>query len=163
MRRLIGLPVLLGVLVGLATLLGSSGGARAADPSSKPNACGCHQTGSGMCICDRKAKCGCPGECEPKGCEEKRVKQLESEIRAETKKAQEAGKRQRVTSEEKEASPRKGGGKTAASAEEAAPAARGKMSKAQRRELGRLLDAYLDENPGARSKTVGEARLEIAK
>jgi hypothetical protein len=157
MRRLILVPVIAGVLLVVA-----GGRARAADPSNKPNACGCRSTGSGTCVCERKAKCGCPGECEPKGCEEKRAKQLDDEIRAETKKAQAAGKRQRATGGDDEPAPRRGGGKTVQDAQAPAPA-QAKMSKAQKRELGRLLDAYLEENPDARNKTVGEARLEIAK
>ena len=52
------------------------------------NACGCYGEAN-SCICSRKSKCGCPGECEPKGCEVERQKQLQKEIDAETKKAKE--------------------------------------------------------------------------
>jgi len=61
----------------------------------KPNACGCYQNTAGACICGRPSKCGCPDECEPKGCEEKRQKELDKEIQAETKKAQDADKKRR--------------------------------------------------------------------
>ena len=73
---------------------------KAAEKSSgaaaqKVNACGCYANGAGSCFCGRKAKCGCPGECEPKGCEEKRARQMEKEIAAETRKAAEAERKQR--------------------------------------------------------------------
>src|SRR3982751_6516849 len=68
------------------------------------NACGCRQSAQGLCVCEKKSKCGCPGECEPKGCEERRAKQLEKEIQAETKKAEEASRRQ-----DHEGAGRKGG------------------------------------------------------
>jgi len=46
-------------------------------PGVTLNACGCYKNGS-SCVCtDRKAKCECPGDCEPVGCEEKRQKELE--------------------------------------------------------------------------------------
>jgi hypothetical protein len=61
----------------------------------KPNACGCYQNTAGVCICGRPSKCGCPEECEPKGCAEKRQKELDKEIQAETKKAEEADKKRR--------------------------------------------------------------------
>src|SRR6185369_77206 len=60
----------------------------------KVNACGCYADTQGNCFCGRKGKCDCPGECEPKGCEEKRAKQMEKEVAAETKKAAEADKKQ---------------------------------------------------------------------
>jgi hypothetical protein len=66
------------------------------------NACGCYSTGASACICTKKGKCGCPGECEPKGCEEKRQKEIERQIAAETKKAAEADKKQRKASADAE-------------------------------------------------------------
>jgi hypothetical protein len=71
--------------------------ASAAEPV---NACGCYRDDSGACKCGRKSKCGCPEECEPIGCEEKRQKEADKaadkalkEIAAkERKKAAEAGK-----------------------------------------------------------------------
>jgi hypothetical protein len=48
-----------------------------------PNACGCYQEPGGGCKCVRKARCGCPGECEPVACEAKREKQAEREAAAE--------------------------------------------------------------------------------
>ena len=64
------------------------------------NACGCYTNAAGACFCGRgkgkgKDKCACPGECEPKGCEQKRAKQMQKEIAAETRKAADADRRQR--------------------------------------------------------------------
>jgi hypothetical protein len=74
-----------------------------AGPSTKKevNACGCYKDTAGQCFCGRKGKCSCPGDCEPKGCEEKRAKEMQKEIAAETKKAAEADKKQRASSKEK--------------------------------------------------------------
>ena len=55
------------------------GKAGAEKPSNLPpgvtlNACGCYTKGNG-CVCtNKKAKCECPGECEPAGCDVKRNK-----------------------------------------------------------------------------------------
>jgi hypothetical protein len=71
----------------------------AAKPTPAPkvlNACGCYADLSGKCFCPRKAKCGCPGECEPRGCEEKRARQMQKEIAAETKKAAETDRKARL-------------------------------------------------------------------
>src|SRR5215471_15279699 len=55
--------------------------------ASDRNACGCYSDGAGNCYCDRGAKCGCPGECEPRGCDEQRSRQFEKDVEAETKRA----------------------------------------------------------------------------
>jgi hypothetical protein len=61
------------------------------------NACGCYRTEAGSCLCgDKKAKCECPGDCEPIGCETKRAKEVDREIAAETKKAQEEEKKRQA-------------------------------------------------------------------
>jgi hypothetical protein len=90
---------------GAAEAKGKTEKAAGAGPSTKRevNACGCYQDTAGACFCGSsgtKGKCGCPGECEPKGCEEKRAKQMQKEIAAETKKAAEADKKQRKESRE---------------------------------------------------------------
>lgn len=75
---------------------GGKAAAKGGAPAKVVNACGCYADSQGRCFCGKgKAKCACPGECEPKGCEEKRAKQMEKEIAAETKKAAEADKKQR--------------------------------------------------------------------
>jgi hypothetical protein len=68
-------------------------------PGVTLNACGCYKKGSG-CVCtDRKAKCDCPGDCEPVGCEEKRQKELDREYAAEVKRAQEEDKKRKAAEE----------------------------------------------------------------
>ena len=77
----------------LTLMLGASATVRAEE--HKTNACGCYQKLDGSCVCGRPSKCGCPGECEPKGCEEKRQKEIDKEIQAETKKAEDADRKRR--------------------------------------------------------------------
>jgi hypothetical protein len=71
-----------------------------AGPKKAVNACGCYKDTAGACFCGKKGKCACPGDCEPKGCEEKRNKEIQKEVAAETKKAHEADKKQRASSHE---------------------------------------------------------------
>src|SRR4051812_8272276 len=72
--------------------------AGAEKPSNLPpgvtlNACGCYTKGNG-CVCtNKKAKCECPGECEPAGCDEKRNKELEKEYSDAVKRAQDDDKK----------------------------------------------------------------------
>jgi hypothetical protein len=61
-------------------------------PPSVANACGCYKKGNG-CVCAKKGKCACPGECEPVGCEEKRAKEMEKEMAAAVKAAQDDEKK----------------------------------------------------------------------
>jgi hypothetical protein len=77
---------LFGVMLGLVLFVSLAGSDRAA--AADRNKCGCYKDGAGTCFCDKKAKCGCPGDCEPKGCDEARNKELQKEIEAETKKAE---------------------------------------------------------------------------
>jgi len=102
MRNVRGLlPMLMMAVTGTLALGGGSRLARAAD--QKVNACGCYRDAVGSCFCGKSGKsdrrgmqgrCSCPGECEPKGCEEKRAKELEKEVDAETKRARDAEKKQ---------------------------------------------------------------------
>jgi hypothetical protein len=71
-----------------------------AGPKREVNACGCYKDGAGACFCGKKGKCACPGDCEPKGCEEKRNKEIQKEVAAETKKAHEADQKQRASKHE---------------------------------------------------------------
>ena len=48
-----------------------------------PNACGCYQDAQGACHCSRASKCGCPDECEPVGCEKKRMAEANREAEKE--------------------------------------------------------------------------------
>lgn len=66
--------------------------ARAAAP--EVNACGCYRDAVGSCFCGKRGRCDCPGDCEPRGCEEKRAKEMEKEIQEETRRAKEAERKQ---------------------------------------------------------------------
>src|ERR1051325_4681912 len=130
------------------------------------NACGCREGAPGQCICERKSHCGCPGECEPKGCEEKRAKQLEKEIQVETRKAEEAQRRQHVRQEKPdEPSP---SSREAEGSDQGRDAPRGKMgakivkmTPAQKRDLAKLIGAYLAEHPEQGGKAVEQAQAEM--
>jgi hypothetical protein len=113
------------------------------------NACGCYKTEGGSCYCDKKAKCGCPGECEPKGCEEKRQKDMDKEIREETKRAQSAERGQERTE------------KSGAPAPEKAPSGKA-LTAAQLHDLGKLLDLYVAQHPDDAAKSVGTLARELA-
>src|SRR5262245_29478838 len=156
-------------LLALGLLLGAGPVAAA-----EKNECGCSRNETNnTCTCSKGAKCGCPGDCEPKGCEEKREAQIKKEIAEETRKAAEADKKHRAASgagEIKQASsksdspkesPKAASPKESAkvAAKEEAPAAGGdlkKLTPAQAKQLGRLLDGYLKQHPDARSKNVEE-------
>ena len=129
--------------------------ATAARAANGMNACGCREGAPGQCICEKKSRCGCPGECEPKGCEEKRAKQLEKEIQVETKKAEDAQRRQRVRQDDSDDAPTHGGRSSsdqerggdrsgpAKSAPVVKPVKIVKMTPAQKRDLAKLIAAYL--------------------
>ena len=136
-------------------------GAGSAPAFAAKNKCGCTLNESNnTCSCSKGAKCGCPGECEPKGCEEKRAAQMKKEVDAETKKAAEADRKHKSSGggETKAVSTKseKGDGEGA----KAAPAGP-KMSQAQTKQLAKLLDSYLKANPEARSKNAEELRNEL--
>jgi hypothetical protein len=123
------------------------------------NACGCRQGGSGVCYCEKKSHCGCPGECEPKGCEEKRAKQLEKEVQEETRKAEEAQRRQRARQETEEEAP------PPRRVEREPPAPKPpkivKMTPSQKHDLARLIKAYLAEHPDQEARPIGEVENEV--
>lgn len=101
MRVLSLLTLACGVSFGSSFGLAPAAFAAPAERTSTPvaasqpatNACGCYQDEAGACHCNKKNQCGCPGECEPAGCEEKRQKQFEKEAQAELKKQQEEDKK----------------------------------------------------------------------
>jgi hypothetical protein len=126
------------------------------------NKCGCELNESNnTCSCSKGAKCGCPGECEPKGCEEKRAAQMKKEVEAETKKAADADKKHKAASggELKTASAKESNGDNGKAAKAAAGP---KMPAAQVKQLAKLLDSYLKSNPDARSKNAEELRNELS-
>jgi hypothetical protein len=58
------------------------------------NACGCYHDDTGACKCtNKKAKCGCPGDCEPVSCEARREKEASREAEATLKKIQQREKK----------------------------------------------------------------------
>ena len=118
------------------------------------NNCGCYKDGA-TCFCDKKAKCGCPGDCEPKGCEAQRDKELQKEIDAETKKAAASGHKTPASDEE---SPKSRKEESAA----AKASAGHKMSAAQSKQLAKLLDLYLSEHPDARGKSIEDLRSDVS-
>jgi hypothetical protein len=138
------------------------------------NACGCY-TENETCFCEKKAKCGCPGECEPKGCEVERQKKFQKEIEAETKRAAEEaeaaakarGPKVDDTAKAEEKAEEKDAAAAKAAAEPAKAPAAGKtapvhkMTAAQEKQLLRLLDAYVAEHPGASGRTATEIRGEL--
>lgn len=103
-RTMLMVP-LLATLLWIATGATSNPGQRvkaktapvSAPAPNKINGCGCYKDAAGACFCGKKGKCGCPGECEPKTCAEKNTKDMEREIKAETKRAQEAERKQKAT------------------------------------------------------------------
>ncbi len=115
------------------------------------NKCGCYKDGGGTCFCDKKAKCGCPGDCEPKGCEAQRDKELQKEIDAETKKAAASGHKRSSDDDER-----------AERDEAPAPKAGHKMTAAQSKQLAKLLDLYLGDHPDARGKSIEEVRSDVS-
>jgi hypothetical protein len=108
MRALLSLGCAIGLLALPLTLppdgsMPGSGLARA----QTANACGCYRDDTGACRCAKKSKCGCPEECEPIGCEEKRQRQAEREANAELKRiaAQEKKKAGEATRQSRKKKP----------------------------------------------------------
>ena len=142
---------LVGYVLGTVLVISLAGAAGAAPAR---NDCGCYKDGA-TCFCDKKAKCGCPGDCEPKGCEEQRDKALQKEIDAETKKAAASGHKTSASDEE---SPRSKKEENAASK---ASSGR-KMTAAQSKQLAKLLDLYLGDHPDARGKSIEDVRSDVS-
>jgi hypothetical protein len=140
---------LFAVVLGSVLVVSLAGAVRAAPAHNK---CGCYKNEAGTCFCDKKAKCGCPEDCEPKGCEEKRDKELQKEIDAETKKAAASGNHrssgQASDKEEKESAPMKTAGGH-------------KMTAAQSKQLAKLIDLYLGDHPDARGRSIEEVRNDV--
>jgi hypothetical protein len=145
---------LFGVVLGSVLVVFLAGTAGAAPARNK---CGCYKDGA-TCFCDKKAKCGCPGDCEPKGCEEQRDKELQKEIDAETKKAAASGHNASGGDEESPKSKRD---------DNAAPKASSggghKMTAAQSKQLAKLLDLYLADHPDARGKSIEDVRGDVSE
>jgi hypothetical protein len=148
--KALGLAFVFSMVVGV---LGP--GARA----EQRNKCGCYKDDGGICYCDKKAKCGCPGECEPKGCEEQRERELQKQIDAETKKAEESGHHKRSGDENGDNGP----AEPRESSRAPTRAAAHKMSPAQSKQLGKLIDLYLADHPDARGRSLDEVRADLSR
>jgi hypothetical protein len=144
MKKLVSMMAL-----AMALVLPAVGGNLARGADKKLNACGCYGEANN-CTCTRKAKCGCPGECEPKGCEEARQKQMQKEIDEETKKAKEA----EAARKPKEAKPEE-------DEEAKAKAAVKPMTPKMKKEFAKLIEAYLAEHPESKNKMIWEVRDEM--
>ncbi len=153
-QRRRSLRVAVRVLV-VATIVAAFLPSTAVAADEERNHCGCYRDPSGACFCEKKAACGCPGECEPRGCEEKRERDLQKEIQAETKKAEESGRKQAGSSDE-ESSPQD------AATQPKPRAAHARLSPAQAKQLVKLLDLYFGEHPGAGGKTLQDVREELS-
>jgi hypothetical protein len=66
------------------------------------NACGCYRKGNSCACTNKNAKCVCPDDCEPVGCDEKRQKELDREMAAEVKRAEEEDKKRQAAEAERE-------------------------------------------------------------
>ena len=150
------LPRITGALLLAGLILSGAGGAAAAkrakpakDAAGAPaaaapagvklNACGCYRRGE-SCVCTNKnAKCEYPEDCEPVGCDEKRQKELDREMAAETKRAQDEEKRRqdadREAQKEAEARDRKASGDESVEGQRAA-----ETDKAREMTTDELLD-----------------------
>ena len=126
----------------------------AAASDEERNHCGCYRDPSGACFCAKKATCGCPGECEPRGCEEKREKDLQKEIQAETKKAEASGRQRPIPKDDEE-------GTTGSRTKPTPVPARQRLTPAQAKQLGKLLDLYSSGHPEAGGKTIEELRADL--
>ena len=142
---------LVGFVLGSVLVISLAGAVGAAP---ERNSCGCYKDGA-TCFCDKKAKCGCPGDCEPKGCEEQRDKALQKEIDAETKKASASGHKTSASDAEGLKSKKEESAATKASSAH-------KMTAAQSKQLAKLLDLYLGDHPDARGKPIEEVRSEVS-
>jgi hypothetical protein len=146
------------LLLSISFVLPVTGAARA--EKHVTNACGCYGEGD-SCTCEKNAKCGCPGECEPKGCEAKRQKQLQKEIDVETKRAKQ---------EEKARNKPKDQAKSKEDVSDAAGSEKGgkgksssvkPMAASQKKQLLKLIQAYLAEYPESANKMLSEVRSEL--
>jgi hypothetical protein len=147
-RRLIGTSAIV-----LISICGTVGGVAAGEEA--PDACGCYQDAMGSCLCSRKATCGCPGECEPKGCEEKREKVLQKEIAAETLKVEDAARKHK-SADAREPSPSEATDRPRDLRGHRPDSASVHMTPAQKKELSRLLELYLAEHPTEEGRTLEE-------
>ena len=97
--RMVPVFVVTGAVAFAAGVVGASFAEAAA--AHEVNACGCYRDSSGSCLCGKRGRCDCPGDCEPRGCEEKRAREMDKEIQEETQRAQDAERKQHEEAEAK--------------------------------------------------------------
>ena len=142
---------LFGVVLGLVLVVSLAGAVGAAAGAQQVRLL---QGRRGTCFCDKKAKCGCPGDCEPKGCEAQRDKELQKEIDAETKKAAASGHKKRAATRRARRKRKR--------ARRPRPRRGHKMTAAQSKQLAKLLDLYLSDHPDARGKSIEDVRSDVS-
>jgi hypothetical protein len=149
------------VTLGLLVAAALGGRARA-----EANSCGCTQDpSSGACFCEKKARCGCPGECEPRGCQEQRDRELAKQVEVETRKVKEAARNHEVAAQEESepvAKPAKSRPQPAPTPKPVAQQNVRRLTPDQTKDLARLLSIYLHNRPDARWKTVEETYEELS-
>jgi hypothetical protein len=149
------------VILAAALVLPVAGAKLARAEKHPVNACGCYGENNN-CTCEKKAKCGCPGECEPKGCEVARQKEMDKEVEAETKRAKEAEKARNKPKEDATSAGDDDDGPSSGSKAGAAKAPAVKpMSASTKKQFLKLLEAYLAEHPEAKNKMLSEVRAEL--
>ena len=155
-------PVARAAVFGSLLSLGFVGlASREASAAEAANKCGCYQDSTGSCYCNKKATCGCPGACEPKGCEEKREKQMRKEIEAETRKAQSSARNTGSGSAKAGAAAESERGSESASSPSREKKAKVvHLTPSQRKELLHLLDLYAAERGGS-SRTLDQVRDDL--
>jgi hypothetical protein len=139
----------------LVTWLARPGSASA----EERNRCGCYRDGAGACFCEKKATCGCPGECEPRGCEDKRDKELQKQIQEETKRAEEASRKDATSRDDESEAAAASTQRTSTST---STPARQKLTPAQAKQLAKLLDLYLTAHPEAAQKNLEEVHQDLS-
>jgi hypothetical protein len=101
-KRLLLGPALLGLLAGpIGRGVTPARSAERQSGQPETNACGCYRDSVGMCVCLRQSRCGCPGVCEPLGCEEQRQKDLARRMEEELKRIRDE---ERARQEQRDAS-----------------------------------------------------------
>jgi hypothetical protein len=136
--------------------------------AAEQNACGCYRTDVGACLCDRKARCGCPGDCEPQGCEEERNKAFQREVQAETRRAEEAARKLGTPDDGRDSNDGEAAARAASKPPPPpapAPVHRShrKLTDAQAKQLVKFLDLYLEEHPDASATTASELREKLTR
>jgi hypothetical protein len=151
LMRMVPLFVLTGAVGFVAGVVGTPSVEAAA--GHEVNACGCYRDSSGGCLCGKRGRCDCPGDCEPRGCEEKRARDMDKEIQEETQRAQAAERKQH---DEYEAKRRKE--EQAAAQEQAASSGNSQATDEPAEETSVEEEAAPAEKPAKKTKHKGRSK-----